>query len=316
MTADQAAIAALCLYAAVAAAAVAWQAWRCPSGPMIWWLFVAERLACGLLWRVRGVGPDGRARRCPFPQDSGALIVANHRSPADPVLLWQNHHLAGSARRVRPIGFLMAREFYDNRWLNWFYRAMRAIPVTRGGNDAAAVREALRCLKAGDLVGLFPEGGINHGPPGLKAANPGVAFLALSTDAPVYPVYIDGSPVGTTMVNSVLRSARVRLIYGDPIDLSAYRGRKKSQELLREVTDLVMNAVARLGGVEYAGTAAEGAENPPNGTRPDATVAAGPDDPGSDRREAARRDCVHAVPATRDAAPSDTPAEAGHVKPR
>lgn len=254
MTPDNAAIAVLCLYAAVAVAAVLWQILRCPAGPMIWWLYVGERLACGLLWHVRGRSPDGRSMRCPFPQDSAALIVANHRSPADPVLLWQNHHLSGPRRRVRPISFLMAREFYEDKRLNWFYRAMRSIPVNRGGSDAAAVRQTLGHLKAGDLVGIFPEGGINHGPPGLRAANPGVAFLALSTNAPVYPVYIDGAPVGETMVKSVLRSSRTRLVYGDPIDLASYRGRKKSQELLREVTDVIMNAVADLGRVAYAGT--------------------------------------------------------------
>lgn len=254
MTADLAAIAVLCVYAVVAFGVVAWQAWRCPAGPMIWWLYVAERLAGGLLWHVRGVDREGRSTRCPFPQDSAALIIANHRSPVDPIVLWQNHHLAGPRHCIRPISFLMAREFYDNRWLNWFYRAMRSIPVTRTGSDHAAVRTALQQLKAGELVGIFPEGGINDGPPGVKAANPGIAFLALSSNAPVFPVYIADAPVGPTMVRSVLRSARVRLVYGEPIDLSAYRGRKKSQELLREVTDVVMIAVADLGGVPYAGT--------------------------------------------------------------
>jgi 1-acyl-sn-glycerol-3-phosphate acyltransferase len=256
MTRDEAAIAALCLYAAAAIGSIAWQAFRCPEGPMIWWLYVAERLACGLLWGVRGVGLDGRSKRCPFPNESPALIVANHRSPADPIVLWHNHHLGDPQRRLRPVSFLMAREFYDVRALTWFYRAMRAIPVNRDGRDMSAVRQAIAKLKAGDLVGIFPEGGINHGPPGLKSANPGVAFLALSTDAPVYPVYIQGSPVGTNMVNSVLRPARVRLIYGEPVDLSAFRGRKKTPELLAEATDVIMNAVATLGGVTYAGTEA------------------------------------------------------------
>lgn len=261
MTSEHVAIVTLCLYAMIAVAVVVWQAWSCPAGPMIWWLYAGERLASGLLWRVRGRNATGRARRCPFPIDSGALIVANHRSPADPIVLWQNHHLATPKRRIRPISYLMAREYYDDRRLTWFYRAMKAIPVARDGQDSTAVRQALKHLKAGDLVGIFPEGGINHGPPGIMPANPGVAFLALSTDAPVYPVYIDGSPVGTTMVNSVLRTARTRLIYGDPIDLSAYRGEKKSQELLHEVTDLIMTTLADLGGVTYAGTAGSGSES-------------------------------------------------------
>lgn len=265
MTPTNAALLTLAFYAAIGVAAVCWQMVRCASGPLVWWLYAGERLLCGLLWHVRGVGPDGRSARCPFPAAAPALIVANHRSPADPVLVWQNHHLADRTRRIRPISYLMAREYYEGRWLNWFYRAVRSIPVNRGGQDTAAVRQALTHLKAGDLVGIFPEGGINEGPPGLRAANPGVAFLALSTDAPVYPVYIDGAPVGATMIGSVLRSARTTLVYGPPIDLASYRGRKKSQELLREVTDLIMTTIASLGGVPYAGTPL--AEETPAGPR-------------------------------------------------
>ena len=53
-------------------------------------LYVVNRLYCILRchWRAN--------RRCPFPDDGPALIVANHRSPVDPMLVWMNHHLAGS----------------------------------------------------------------------------------------------------------------------------------------------------------------------------------------------------------------------------
>ncbi len=254
MSADGLAITVLCGYAGCAVFTIGWQAWRCPSGPVIWWLYVAERIACGLLWKVRLRSADGREGRCPFPVDSAALIVGNHRSPVDPIVLWQNHHLASGRRVIRPISFLMAREYYEQPMLNWFFKAMRAIPVTRGAQDTAAVRQAVQRLKAGELVGIFPEGGINDGPPGIRAANPGVAFLALSTDAPIYPVYIEAAPTADSMLRAFFTPARVRLIYGEPILLTAYRGKKKSQDLLREVTDLIMNSVARLGHVSYAGT--------------------------------------------------------------
>jgi 1-acyl-sn-glycerol-3-phosphate acyltransferase len=301
MTADQAAITVLCLYAAVAVASPFWQAFRCPAGPMLWWLYVAERLFCGLLWHVRGVAPDGRQKRCPFPQNSAALIVANHRSPVDPIVLWQNSHLAGQRPLLRPISFLMAREYYEDRRLTWFYRAMRSIPVTRGGNDAAAVRQSIQHLKAGDLVGIFPEGGINTGPPGLRPANPGVAFLALSTDAPVYPVYIAGSPVSRSMVRAFFSPARTHLIYGDPLDLSPYRGKRKTQEMLREVTDLIMNTVAALGGVTYAGTLAAEETEPP---RPAKTAEPGSPPATSSNGGQQSCDCQGTAPTATQTAPS------------
>lgn len=252
MTADAIAIGLLGGYAALGLGLVGYQAWRCPAGPMIWLLYAAERLVCGLLWRVRGVDAEGRRTRCPFPPDSGAVIVANHRSPADPVALWFDHHWRQGSPSIRPIAFIMAREFYEKRGMQWFYRALRAIPLRRGEQDIGAVKAALAELKNGGLVGIFPEGRINFGPPGVAEANAGVAFLALSTSAPVYPVYIAGAPVAPNMVRALFKSARMRLIYGRPLDLSSYRGQRKTPELLREVTDRIMSHVAELGGVQYA----------------------------------------------------------------
>jgi 1-acyl-sn-glycerol-3-phosphate acyltransferase len=114
----------------------------------------------------------------------------------------------------------------------------------------ASAREALRRLQAGKLVAVFPEGGINLGK-GLREASPGIAWLALRAKVPVYPVFIHGSPQGTDMVEPFLGTARVRVIYGDPIDLSGYEGQRKSHELLAEVTDLLMRRLAELGGVSY-----------------------------------------------------------------
>lgn len=252
MTADTTAILVLVGYAALGLGLVGYQAWRCPSGPMIWFLYAAERLVCGMLWRVRGVDVHGNKARCPFPPDSGALIVANHRSPSDPIALWFDHHWREGSSSIRPISFVMAREFYEKRGMQWFYRVMRAIPLRRGEQDIAAVRAALTELKNGGLVGIFPEGRINFGPPGVAEANAGVAFLALSTSAPVYPVYIAGAPAARNMVKALIKSARIRLIYGQPLDLSHYRGQRKTPELLREVTDRIMSHVAELGGVRYA----------------------------------------------------------------
>ena len=56
------------------------------------------------------------------------------------------------------------------------------------------------------------------------------------------------------MLTSLFRTSHTRLTYGEPIDLSPWQGQKKSHEVLAEVTDTIMNAIAALGGVTYAGT--------------------------------------------------------------
>jgi len=210
--------------------------WR---GYLLWCI---NRLFLGWGFHVR------MNRRCPFPETGGALIVANHRAPLDPMFLWQNNHLrAEGTGRFRIIRFLMAAEYYDiHPVVGFICRAMRSIPIARDGKDMGPVREAARLMRGGDLVGIFPEGGINTGP-GLRPADTGVGWLALSADVPVIPVCILNAPQAGSMVAAFVKFQPVRVRYGEPIDLSAYRGRRKTRELLEEVTLKIMYAIGELG---------------------------------------------------------------------
>ena len=236
----------LLAYLLIAIAVIARQALRCEHGILVWWLFVLNRLLCSFVWGWRS------NRHCPFPDDGPALILANHRSPADPAILWMNLHLKSNRRRIRAINFLMAREFYEVKSLHWMFKALRSIPVERDGKDVAPVREALKRLKAGELIGVFPEGGINE-EPGLKQANSGIAWLAVKAKVPIYPVFIKDSPIGATMISSITKRAHVKLIYGEPIDLTEQQGRKVKQEELELITTRLMTQLAELGGTFYTG---------------------------------------------------------------
>ena len=236
MAADLIARWALAAYALVFAAIVVWRAWRCPQGWRLWLLYVIDSLYSRLCfhWRAN--------RACPFLHEHSAIVIANHRSPLDPILIW-----VGVSNR-RPLEYLTAREYFGIRGLQFIFDATRAIPVARDGRDMSATRTALRRLKEGCYLGVFPEGKINTGP-GLLPGDTGIAWLALHSEAPVYPVFIHNSPQGTTMVNSAYKFTRVRISYGDKVDLSAYYGRRLSGELLHEVTNLLMSRLAQLGGL-------------------------------------------------------------------
>lgn len=237
MAAETFAGCALAGYILVLVAIVFWRALSCPQGWRLWLLSVVDNLYCRLCfhWRAN--------RSCPFLHEHSAIVIANHRSPLDPLLIW-----AGVAN-CRPLEYLTAQEYFGIPGLQFIFEATRAIPVARNGRDMSATRAALRRLKEGCYLGVFPEGKINTGP-GLLPADTGIAWLALHSQAPVYPVFIHNSPQGTTMVNSAYKFTRVRVNYGDGVDLSAYYGRRISSELLREVTDLLMSRLAQLGGLE------------------------------------------------------------------
>ena len=243
MTADLFAQLLLVTYVLVPLAVVARQMLRCPTGPMVWFLHLVNRLYLGLFFRCR-------SNACPVPPVGPALIVGNHRSPVDPLFLWHAYSQAHPGAPLRPIGFMMAKEYYEHPFFNRFFRALQSIPVARDGADMGPAREALKHLKEGKLVGVFPEGRINLGQ-GLLPANPGIAWLALRSQVPVYPAFIHNAPQGKKITEPFHTPARVRVQFGPPIDLSEFHDAKKTQELLNQVTHLIMTRLAHLGGVEY-----------------------------------------------------------------
>jgi 1-acyl-sn-glycerol-3-phosphate acyltransferase len=244
MTPDQFAQLTLLAYFGAILALVLWRALRHPQGWRLWLLYLIDALYCRLCFHWRANRP------CPFLDEPSAIIIANHRSPVDPVLIW------AGVTNGRPLECMAAREYFGIRGLQFIMENLRAIPVARDGKDMGATRTALRRLQEGRLLGVFPEGGINTDPSGgLRQGNTGVAWLALHSKVPVYPVFIHNAPKGKNMVDPFWHFTRVRVSYGDAIDLSEYRGRKTTPALLQEATDLLMARLAELGGVRYAGTA-------------------------------------------------------------
>ena len=119
----------------------------------------------------------------------GAWILAsNHISHFDPPLL-------GVAAR-RKIDWMAMVELFRNPFSGAWLHAIDGFPVDRASLDRASVRMALTRLRAGHVVGMFPEGGIRDGARSALEGAPlraGVAGLSQMTGAPVVPCVIMGS---------------------------------------------------------------------------------------------------------------------------
>ena len=202
--------------------------------------------------RLAGVGV--------LSESGPAIIVANHTSPVDPILIWHRHFAEFRKPRLRVVGFMMAKEFYERRGIvNWVCRAMESIPMARSGQDMGPIRESLTRLKNGHLLGVFPEGRLNVESPDerLLPGGTGVAWLALKSQAPVIPVFIHHAPRGKSILGCYFVRTLVTLTYGNPIDLAAWHGRKPGHKELAEVTDLIMKSLADLGGISFTPIAAQ-----------------------------------------------------------
>lgn len=123
-----------------------------------------------------------------IPHSGPCILAPNHISHFDPPLL-------GISLR-RQVDWMAMRELFQIPLLGAWLRQIGSFPVTMGRFDAQATRTAVTRLRAGRMIGIFPEGGLRTGPQSvLEGApiRPGVAALAQMTGSPVVPCIILGS---------------------------------------------------------------------------------------------------------------------------
>ena len=207
---------------------------RAPGTTIQGLLLLLNLASACLLWRARISG------RFTIPAGQGAVIVCNHRSPADPSTLY----LATN----RVVFWMVAKEFVLHPLMAWFFRASGAIPVGRGGIDTAATKLAIRHVKNGELVGIFPEGRINMTDQVLLPGRPGAALIALKAGVPIVPCYLTGSPYNETSYGAFLMRGKMHLRVGEPIDTSEYAGWDNEREAKKELTLRFLREMARLAG--------------------------------------------------------------------
>jgi len=129
------------------------------------------------VYRIRIHGADN------LPEEGGALLVPNHVSWLDGVLL-----LLVSPRPVRMVVY--AGNF-NKGWLLWMATLWRAIMISNKPKEiVAALKDARESLEAGELVCIFPEGGITRSGQ-IQAFRPGMMKMLKGTSVPVIPIYLD-----------------------------------------------------------------------------------------------------------------------------
>ena len=165
--------------------------------------------------------------------NSASLVVmVNHTAGVDPVLVQ-----AACPFEVR---WMMAKDMMLpalNGWWKW----LEVIPVERAadgvaGSDPTAAREALRHLQAGGIVGVFPEGGIERPPRTLRPFMPGVGLLVKRARARVLPIIIEGTPLGESAWDSLLKRSHSRLTILPVVEPPA--GKRGAEDLTRDLFDL------------------------------------------------------------------------------
>ncbi len=171
------------------------------------------------------------------PRSGGVLLIANHSSYSDPPIV--------GAACPRPVNFMAKADLFHIPLLAGFIRRTHAFPVARGSADRAALRRAVRLLRDGKVLLIFPEG-TRSSDGRLKDLEMGAAFIALSGRAQVVPTAIVGADRLLPRGKPLLLPAKLRVRFGPPLDLSPFRGQRPTRRVLQQVTDLMAAAFRRL----------------------------------------------------------------------
>ena len=149
------------------------------------------------------------------PRRGGVLIVSNHQSYLDPVLV--------GVRLERPLSYLARSGLFKNPILGTVIRWLHAFPVRQGEADVGAVKETIARLREGHALNIFPEGSRTENGEMLPIER-GVGLVIRRAKVPVVPVILHGSFSAWPKGQKLFRPGKIRMLYGKPIDLSELKG--------------------------------------------------------------------------------------------
>lgn len=183
----------------------------------LWFYHLTSYLVRNYARLFRGLKVEG-LELIPRAETRGLIVAGNHISSFDPPLI--------GSLVPREIHFMAKRELFERQPSKWVSEHLMAFPIDRSGGDTRGIKEALRFLKSGVAVGIFPQGTRN---PGDAAALDGAAFLAQRADVPLQPVAL------------WREGKRLRVRFGTPLYAEG-----KSREEMRALTETLMREINRM----------------------------------------------------------------------
>ena len=176
------------------------------------------------------------------PPVGPVIVVANHQSNVDPPLL--------GASLPRRLHFLAKDNIFTNRLAGWMLRNYGAYPLKRDGLDVDAIRWALGVLSKDKALALFPEG--TRSPGSMKKALPGVALMAVKSQAPILPVGISGTERLGPILRVAFPTGHIRVSIGQAFSLPIIEG-PLGKPQWDSITSMIMDRVAALLPESYRG---------------------------------------------------------------
>lgn len=183
------------------------------------------RVWFGTILKTKVIGAEN------IPAGGAFILAANHVSNWDPPFL--------GTFADRTVNYMGKEELFKNPVMAWICRALNVFPVKRGAADKTAIKTAVKILKSGECLGIFPEGTRSKSGK-LGKAESGVSLIAAMTKVAIIPAAI----VNTEKIFSANKKLpRLAVVYGEPMNFS---GNAKDKDDLNNFAQSIMAEIAKL----------------------------------------------------------------------
>jgi 1-acyl-sn-glycerol-3-phosphate acyltransferase len=197
-------------------------------------LHVIILILAKVIFRLKVIGHSN------IPKKGGVIIAANHASYLDPPLI--------ACAILRKVNFMAMAELFKNPFCGTLYKILGAFPVKREEADAGAIRRAVKLLKQGKLLLMFPEGTRSYDGR-LQEPKGGVGMIAALSKAKVVPTFIKGTEKALPRGTWRLGASPVTVSFGEPLELPELEtssGSKERKEYYNNINIKIMEEIAKI----------------------------------------------------------------------
>lgn len=160
--------------------------------------------------------------------DKAYIVASNHRNNLDPLLVIITFN-------KRKIHYIAKKELFENKILKFILDRTYVISLDRNKNDLGALKESLKVLKDGEILGIFPQGtrvsSIED-----DTSKAGIGMFAMRTNTPVIPVSIVAE-------NNYKPFSKIKIIYHDLYTVPEQLMTEKNNEGYLTVSNEVMKII-------------------------------------------------------------------------
>lgn len=179
-----------------------------------------------MLYKVEYVGKEN------IPENGGFILASNHVNALDPVFI-------ALGMEKRQLHFMGKKELFENPIVKFFLTKLNGFPIVRGGADSEALNYAVRIVKEGYVLGIFPEGTRSKDYKPARAKT-GVAAIAKEAKADILPVAIYTS-------TDMKKHTKLTIRYGEVIPYEKLGiSDESSRDEIRECAQNIMGEIKKL----------------------------------------------------------------------